>query len=243
MLSAKRKATDPIRGYRLLGALGDLLPDRVKPYLVPGIGGDLDAALTLAMMADEWRGYVALAAYLTGTPLPAYREILRFIWSRSHASLLDAVERDCRVVRRMLRSARFEHRLSGNFPVYRGVRGCGAGMAAKGLSWTLNRDVACWFAHRPGLPKSAPLVVTATIDASDIVYHSDTRDEAEVVLRRQVRADLDPEPATWQTAAKRQERRIRQMRWFLAGSLTSFGPADWYRFQSARPIAPIVENL
>ena len=79
-------------------------------------------------------------------------------------------------------------------------------MAAKGLSWTLNRDVACWFAHRPG--KGALLVATATIDASDIVYHSDTRNEAEVVLRRQVRADLDPEPATWQTAAKRQERRI-----------------------------------
>jgi hypothetical protein len=116
-----------------------------------------------------------LAAYLTGTPLPAYREILHLIWNRSHASLLDAVKGDCRVVRRMFRSTGFEHRLSGTFPVYRGVRGCGTQTAAKGLSWTLNRDVACWFAHRPGLAKGAPLVVTATIDSSDIVYHSNSR--------------------------------------------------------------------
>lgn len=131
----KRKPIGPIRGYRLLGALGDLLPAHAKPYLRPGIQGEVDAAFTLAMMADEWRGHVALVSYLIGTPLPAYRRILSFTWKRSHASLLDAVDGDCSVVRRMVRSAQFEHRLNGRFPVYRGVRGCNATMAANGTRW------------------------------------------------------------------------------------------------------------
>jgi hypothetical protein len=53
--------------------------------------------------------------------------------------------------------------------------------AVRGYSWTLNRNVACWFAIRFAEENGSALVLTAEVPRKQIMFHSDERSEAEVV--------------------------------------------------------------
>jgi hypothetical protein len=66
------------------------------------------------------------------------------------------------------------------------------------VSWTTNRDVACWFAYR--YRQDQPIVLHAQVDASEVVYYEDNRYEQEVILRRMVPALVDAFPLTWKKA-------------------------------------------
>lgn len=98
MVEGKRNAANIVEGCHLVEKLERMLPEHARRHLKPGIFGDADAAWSLAAAAGEYRGYVALAAYWCGTPLPAYREILSTIWDLSHGSILDATRGKCGLV-------------------------------------------------------------------------------------------------------------------------------------------------
>lgn len=53
-----------------------------------------------------------------------------------------------------------------------------------GLSWTLSRDKAIWFAHRLGygVMRSLPFIAEATIQKKDCFAYFSDRDEQEVVI-------------------------------------------------------------
>jgi hypothetical protein len=64
--------------------------------------------------------------------------------------------------------------------VYRGVHGKGAKKRVrKGMSWTLNRDKAVWFAER--FSGEDALVLEGTVKKKDIHAYFAGRDEAEIV--------------------------------------------------------------
>jgi hypothetical protein len=197
-----------LEGCHLVEKLERMLPEHARPYLKSGIFGDADAASSLAARAGEYRGYVALAAYWCGTGFDAYREILGTAWELSHGSMLNAARERCGLIRLMFRAARFEIPVADRVKVYRGVAGGGPRIAAKGLSWSLSREIACWFAHRAAIGGKAPLVVTGEVDASEIIYHSDERSEAEVILRHALAPSVDADPGSWEAAAVRHEWRL-----------------------------------
>jgi hypothetical protein len=53
------------------------------------------------------------------------------------------------------------------------------------------------------------IVLRASIDASDIVFWDNSRNEQEVVVRRDISAELDPEPETWADVADNVIERIK----------------------------------
>jgi hypothetical protein len=72
--------------------------------------------------------------------------------------------------------------------IYRGVgvetEGDAEGALMTGLSWTLSRDKAIWFAHRLGygVMRSLPFIAEATIQKKDCFAYFSDRDEQEVVI-------------------------------------------------------------
>jgi hypothetical protein len=147
-------------------------------------------------------GLTALAAYWGGTPLPAYQELLRAGWSDNWLEMkIELGVHFAPIMRRLFRAARFPHHLEGKITIYRGASDTDAKTAAKGVSWTTNRDVACWFAYR--YRSEQPIVLCAHVDASEVVYYEDNRYEQEVILRRVVPALVDALPFTWEKARHR----------------------------------------
>ena len=53
-----------------------------------------------------------------------------------------------------------------------------------------------------------PIVLKARIDASDIILW-DSRNEQEVIVRRDIAAEMDPEPETWADSANQVIERIK----------------------------------
>lgn len=73
--------------------------------------------------------------------------------------------------------------LSGDVTIYRG----GAGSVEIGASrpfWTLDPDVACFFAQFWSSDAEAPFVLRATVPASELIYYSNNRTEQEVIPAR-----------------------------------------------------------
>jgi hypothetical protein len=52
-------------------------------------------------------------------------------------------------------------------------------------------------------------VLRASIDASDIIFWDNSRNEQEIIMRRDISAELDPEPETWADAANSVIERIK----------------------------------
>jgi hypothetical protein len=137
--------------------------------LDPAFAGDESAALGICVAApNEYRGLIALAAYYTGVQNPAYREIIGAVCNHDHAQLMGAAEHDRRLIRQMVKAAKFDHPFSGPLTIFRGASGVTAKRASKGLSWTLSRETACFFAYRFVDPPK-PIVLKTTINASDII--------------------------------------------------------------------------
>jgi hypothetical protein len=208
--SRARKAVRPWDSDELWCDLQDELPEYARCHLDAARAGDPDAAARpCAAAPNEYRGLIAVAAYWSGVPNPAYREIMRAVWNHDHNYLMAATKNDRRLIRRMLRAAEFDHPFSGSITVFRGTSGVSPTRASKGLSWTASRDVACWFAH--WFPnRGQPIVLKATVRATDVVFWDDTRSEQEVIFREPVPFELDPDPDTWFQAAEGLRRRRKR---------------------------------
>lgn len=75
----------------------------------------------------------------------------------------------------------FYLRLPERFTVYRGCSGISAELAGIGLSWTLKRDIAEWFALRFAELLGPPVVVTARVRKHRIKFAKAS--EQEIVVR------------------------------------------------------------
>ncbi|MBI1776058.1 MAG: hypothetical protein HYR63_11995 [Proteobacteria bacterium] len=193
--------------------------------------GDLDAiSLLLSTLPEQSGGKIAVAMYRAGLPDEALRRGLGSAWDLGHNSVLDACEAhfpdDPRHgFFRMFGSAKFPPppELPETVQIWRGAAGLtnsiarrhGAWMASgdhkdpktiaiHGLSWTLDRDIACWFAMR-GLDseKDSVCVLSATVPRQKIVYYSNDRDEQEVIVDRPAGAAVDGTQADWKAGHQR----------------------------------------
>jgi len=97
--------------------------------------------------------------------------------------------------------------MKGPVTIYRGTSGLGQAAAAKGLSWSTSYNVACWFACRWLGLRTDPLVVQATVDASDLIYWSNGRNEQEVIPRRRPGANICGDLDEWVRIAEQLRRR------------------------------------
>ncbi len=206
-----RKPRNAWVGFALKHALADILPPYASKYLSDGLAGDVTAAGSLVCAApNEYRGYVAVAAYCIGTPYEAYREILSGAWSHDYGSVVQAAKGNGVSIRRMMRAARFPHPFTGQVKLYRGTCGIARWKAQQGMSWTIDPDVAGWFALRFAGDDRQPLVLVASIDASEIVFYDNDRSEQEVVFSGSVSATVEGDPASWRAAMIRREQRTRR---------------------------------
>ena len=106
----------------------------------------------------------------------------------------------------MIAEAKFVVPFSGETTIYRGTYNIEAAKAVKGLSWTTSWEVACWFAHWK--TSERPLVLKATVPATEIIYWCDERQEKEVILRAAPPLLIDDRVGRWkETADKLTERR------------------------------------
>ena len=170
----------------LISQLQDRLPDYAAEKLAAAIspGATPDDALSLvAACPNTFRGWVAVLFYLMRDDLAfkTCREGFATAWRHDHQSVIDAAGNSSRM-RAMFRHCGTppQSEVRGEIRVWRGAHGVDATTAARGISWTLDRDVACWFAGQHS--HRAPIVVAADIDAAEIVHFDDGRDEREVVL-------------------------------------------------------------
>jgi hypothetical protein len=134
-------------------------------------------------------------------PQPWIREIIRCVWNHEHHYLIHDTGGDARLIRRMMKCAKFDRpTLPDPVTVYRGISRVGLKKGSRGLSWTLSRDVACWFAYRRDFPK--PLVIRASVSPSEIILWDNDRSEEEVILARTPVAVVGPDPLTRQRGTK-----------------------------------------
>jgi hypothetical protein len=182
-------------------ATADLLD---ATYLAAALAGDEEAVVELTWKNSclPGLGAAALAAYWGGTPLPSFRELLRAGWRTDwltfkHELGVSLVPQ----IKEMFGEAAIEHSLEGSVSIYRGASGVSVREASRGLSWTTNRDTACWFAFRNYDP--AGFVIRIEIDATEVLYNDDDGWESEVLLEGDVIGELDDHPESWQSSARR----------------------------------------
>lgn len=194
---------NPIEGSSIREWLADELPPYARRHFADAFRGDETAAGMLCSAApNEWRGWIALAAFHSGVPNPAYHELLRSVWNHDHAQLLSAVGNRGGLIRRMMAAGQFDHPFTAPVTIWRGVERGGV-RAVAGLSWTIDRDVAAFFALRFPTGRGKPLVFVADVLPEDIVFWDDSRNEGEVIPRRTPELRRDPDPETWQAARDR----------------------------------------
>jgi hypothetical protein len=175
-----------------------------EPFVKPAFNGDIEAAELLAHKLDNYqRGEVAVYMWETKVERPAFREFLRLVWEHDHAHLVKAAKTRLRLAA-MFRYADFPIpvHLPETIRVWRGTYEITLNEAVKGYSWTIDRDVACWFAMRFG--KLYPQVIAADIPTRQIAYFTDKRGEKEVVLtKRPTLAFVDGNIDDWRVGFER----------------------------------------
>ena len=207
----RRKPRNRFSGFLLKHALADNLPPYASKYLNDGLAGDVDAASSLVTAApNAYRGYIAVAAFFGGTPYAAYREILSAAWSHDYGCVVQAARKHRVSIRRMMRAGCFPHPFTGRVKVYRGTSGIARWKAQQGLSWTIDPDVAAWFALWHASQDRKPLVLTASVDASEFIFYDNERKEQEVIFSRPVHAVVEGDLASWRAATIRKEQQTRR---------------------------------
>ena len=101
----------------------------------------------------------------------------------------------------MIAAAEFPVPFSGTVTIYRGSAAVEVEKSVKGLAWTTSHEVACWFAYR--LSNEKPLVLKATVPATEIIYWSNERRESEVILRSVPPLTVDEQAERWRDIAEK----------------------------------------
>lgn len=184
-----------------------LADPHAKRHVMPAFYGDAVAARSLCCaLRNDQRGVAAVFMWKAGVARPSMRALLGYAWKHDHAYVRAAAGTRQRLAS-MFSYASFDvpDWIPGKVRVWRGASGVGlrSAEAISGYSWTLDREVACWFALRHSQSTGVrSLVVTAVVERSKIVMYDDNRGEREIVLMHRPRgATLDPNPANWARCA------------------------------------------
>jgi hypothetical protein len=169
--------------------------------------GDADAAEGLScFLRNDKRGLMAVAMWKSKVPREAFRAYFASAWDHDHQHVIQAARTTQRLAW-MFRYAAFpvpDH-LPDVVRVWRGTSGMGRPQAVRGHSWTVDRDVACWFAMRHADRYRLPLVLAADISRGDIALFHDERSEREAVLMKPPKAWIDGDATDWQAGFVRTE--------------------------------------
>ena len=169
-----------------------------QKYVAPALAGDVDAAFSLYVaLTSKKRGNMAVAFWRAGAPREVFRRMLGAVWDHDHHELIAAAGTRRRL-RALFHYAQFD---TSNLPdvvqVWRGASGLTAEQVESGYAWSLDRDVACWFAMRRTGTYGTPVVLTAHIPRKSVVFYTDERNEKEVVIFDMVDSFIDGTPDDW----------------------------------------------
>lgn len=191
--------------------LSSILEPRAREYLQPALHGDESAALKLLIRASNSnRGHLAIAFWKAKVARPAYRKLLEAAWNHDHQHVTVAAG-NRRRLRAMFQYAQFPlPDLPEIVRAWRGTSGMTKAQASKGPSWTLDRNVACWFATRFAASYGSPLVLTADIRRSSILHYGNERDEHEIVVLDELKVSVDGNQIDWRCRFDDWENRKKQ---------------------------------
>jgi hypothetical protein len=186
------------------------LPECATEYFNSVLAGDegkVDALVS--MFHDSMRGRVAWWIYLRyragECSQGMHREALNATWNHTHRALRD-VNRN--ILRAMFRHAGFPTPVEAPpiIDIWRGVTCIPLRIARRGISWTTNRDVACWFAITyERNPKGDPLVLGARVPKEKLVFLPNDRNEYEVICFDTGEVWRCGTPQDWREAGDRQQ--------------------------------------
>jgi hypothetical protein len=186
-----------------LARLRERLPSFAQRYLAGALAGDLgEVLLLLDGTLRGHRGACLHALHSAGLAPDVFRAALLAGWNHDHDVLRATIS--SHTLRAMFRAARcpLPDHIPETVRIWRGTWGLSKNVAQRGYSWTLDRDVACWFAHYPQRPPRArPLVLTADVNRGDILAYVDARREREVVCFGVREAMVDGTPESWAAGA------------------------------------------
>lgn len=177
-----------------------------ESYIPGTLAGDSEAALSLNVaMNDEQRGY-ACALLLYHVPAEAYRAFLAASWEHAHRHVIAAADQSLIKLSELFDYAEFpvDH-LPETFRVWRGSSALTPEQSSHGLSWTTDRDAACWFAMRFADANGSPVVLAADIRRSEVRFSSNERQESEVLLMNAPDYWIDGDVNDWQEGYERYE--------------------------------------
>lgn len=207
-----QETTRPSQSERMRRQLEAIAEPSALRHIGPTFDGDPEAAFRLSIALDNpKRGEASFLLWLAKIPVPAFRAFLQSVWEHDHRHLIAAAGRRFDL-EAMFRYAAFP--LPEDMPetvtVWRGTSALTRAQAVRGLSWTLDRGLACWFAMRFADRNGSPLLLTARVPRSEIMLDTDERNEREAVIFRK-RAKVDGPPEDWARgfAAIRDDRQQR----------------------------------
>lgn len=214
-------ATSSKRGWKLSRVIAELACRFVEEtaeswaieYVRPAFAGDVKAAMSLSgTLGNANRGFAAVAMWRARIPHPAFRAFLANVWDHDHRYLIAAAQTRRRLAA-MFRYAAFP--MPAELPdvvrVWRGTSALDIAEARKGYAWTIDYDVACWFAMRFEERNGMPLVLASEVRREDIALFHDEREERETVLMAPPRSvAIDGRVEDWRMGCERQAQRIRR---------------------------------
>lgn len=187
----------------------------IEDLLALSAHGDIDAVGELYLHLDEpHRAELMVMMSMFRFPIESIREMLKMVWDHEHNHLVRMV--GIQRVKAIFRQANFKFpdETPETLTIYRGGFGISHRKLASGLSWTTNRDVACFFAMR--YEGEDPLVLKAVIHREEIRLIDPDQRENEIVVFGARRSVIDGEQSDW---AARYKRYIEEKdRWSKFGS-------------------------
>ncbi len=159
------------------------------------------------------RGNFVVGLFDEGAPADVLRPAIEFAWDHDYTVLWKACGARRSVFRKLFRAAKFDKsHLPKSLDIWRGgvIPPSGDWYDVEvGISWTRNRDAACWFAiiYRGNRIKGEPIVLKRTIERRHVLAHITNRgDEDEIVTTTTRRTVVDGSPKEWRAAADRYEK-------------------------------------
>jgi hypothetical protein len=168
----------------------------------------------MVALSNEHRGRFAVGLLHEDAPAEVLRVAVEAAWDHDYAELWKACGSSKGKITKLFRAAEFDNdHLPAAFDIWRGGVGQPSNdwrAVASGISWTLNREVACSFALGPSSSwiKGEPVVLKRTIERRDVLAHFTGRREDEIVTTTPGPTVVDGSLADWRAAADRRQNTV-----------------------------------
>ncbi len=180
-------------------------------------------AMVEQVASHAWAPLIHCLA-LADTPAPILRAVLEEAWILHNWNMRAGGMKGARLLK-VFRRARFDvSGLPEVFTAWRGTRSlpgrpCGLPELAEGMSWSLRRETAAWYAMkawRYSNPGGMPLVARRTVRREHVVYLRDVGRDGELMIDGPVQGlAIDGNPQEWRTTAEAESERRREIAWAI----------------------------